>query len=560
MIEIQDLSVKYRHDGKTFEALSSLNLKIEYGDYLAIIGPNGSGKSTLVKALCGLIVPDSGSITIMGQKVIPGNFGRDFFAKVALVFQEPQGQFLMPSVEIEIKTVLENLGLTIEKQRLKFNEIVHDFSLSEIIYSKPDELSGGQMQIVNLACALAVSPQVLILDEPTTFLDPSYRKQLLDFLEKFHHDGLTVIHVTQYPDEALRADKVCIIDRGILAIAGKSAEILSSEQVLSAHGISIPQKISCRKYLGINLESDEELASFEKSLKTAEAVKSKSGVLSNAGVAEVISIQDLKFSYRKNGFLLDIPELKLRKNEITALIGPTGCGKSTLAWLISGLIKPHSGQLALSGKPLTTYSNIDLRKMIGLTWQLPDLALIGPTIEDDLIFSLENLGIDNADISDILSRVRLSGFENRIVDSLSGGEKRKLQIANILATNPQIIILDEPSAFLDPMSQAELADIIKSFKSVDRSLLVIGHDLHFISDVADRVIGMQAGLIKYDVPSNEFFDNPEYLSKIDMPVDPAIKLRQAIMKKNILLPFSSLNISKIADYLKNNGFISTDFS
>ena len=173
MIEIDNISVTYKSGERKILALSSVNLTIEDGEFLSVLGPNGSGKSTLVKALCGLVEFDEGSIMINGSEVFPGKFSDTLFGKIGVVFQEPSGQFLMPSVRKEIEAVLENLGLDYPRQIERFEEIVDKFQLDRILHIPPDKLSPGQMQIVNLAVAFTVGSEVLILDEPTTFLDLS---------------------------------------------------------------------------------------------------------------------------------------------------------------------------------------------------------------------------------------------------------------------------------------------------------------------------------------------------------------------------------------------------
>jgi energy-coupling factor transporter ATP-binding protein EcfA2 len=269
----------------------------------------------------------------------------------------------------------------------------------------------------------------------------------------------------------------------------------------------------------------------------------------------VLSIDNLKFEYSDGLFSLNIENLYFHREEITALVGPAGSGKSTLAFLLAGLREPEKGQISFAGSPLASYPMRELRRAIGLTWQMPDFVMIGPTVKDDIEFGLENLGIDSIDIESVLAQVDLAGFENRIVDTLSGGEKRKLSLAGILATRPEYLILDEPAAFLDTLSILELIEVIRKTAVDGRGILIIGHDLEFISELAQRVIGIKDGRILFDVPATEFFSDGSFLVKLGLPPSPMVRFRQKLLEQGLAIPFASLNPEKIVEYLKSMGIM-----
>jgi energy-coupling factor transporter ATP-binding protein EcfA2 len=498
MIDIENIIIRYREDDPLSEAISGFSLQIAKGEYLAILGRNGSGKSTLIRAICGSIKLNNGRIKINGKDVRAGKFGEDLFGLVGAVFQEPQGQFLMRNVKAEIITVLENLGLTIIEQNQRLIDLCDKFNLNSLLDSKPEYLSGGQMQLVNLACALASNPSILLLDEPTTFLDLKYKNIFLEYLRRLHESGMTIIHITQFPNEAMDADRVCVIESGKLKFNGRQSELFSNEILLSEYQISRPYNANVTDFGRRN----SDLTSSKISPNNA-----------------IMVVDNISFSYPDKCFSVRIDKLKFYPGQITGLIGPIGSGKTTLALLLSGLNETKSGQIIYAGKIISNYSSKELRKHIGITWQLPDLALIGPTVKDDIQFSLDALHIENVDIRGILSSVGLAGFENRIVDTLSGGEKRKLSIAGILASSPDFIILDEPSAFLDPKSQSEIVEIILKLSESGKGILLIGHDLFFISQLADRIIGIKNGSVCFDIPSSDFFADKAYLDKIGINPD-----------------------------------------
>jgi len=553
VIEIKNISVIYRSGERKIPALSSVNLAIENGEFLSVMGPNGSGKSTLVKALCGLVELDEGGILINGSEVVAGGFPDTLFGKIGVVFQEPSGQFLMPSVRKEIEAVLENLGLDYPRQLERFEEIVDKFQLDHMLQIPPDKLSPGQMQIVNLAVAFTVGSEVLILDEPTTFLDFRARRLFLDHIKRINDDGRTVIHVTQYTDEALRSQKTCLMDSGCVAAVGESRRVLSDEKLLARCRLSLPVTIEFENQFGFGIDDREQSSRFASGIKLNRVVHS----IGKTRNKPVLLVDSLAFSYRESGFSLNIDKLRLNENQVVGLVGASGSGKSTLALLLAGIIKPHGGGIEYHNKiPLQDrYS-----KFVGLSWQMPDPVLIGPTVENDLRLALSRLGENDTHPDSLLEVTGMKGFEDRIVDTLSGGEKRKLSLASVLAARPGYLILDEPAAFLDPVSQEELKNVIKTILPKLIGALIIGHDLVFLSELVDRIIGIKNGAIAFDLPAPEFFSNVEYGRDIGLGEDPMITFRQTLLESGIELPVSTLRPAEIMRYLKKSSRPADDFS
>ena len=554
MIDINNITVRYPGSADENPAISSFDLHLNSGEYIALLGANGSGKSTLIKALCGLIEIEKGEIIVDGKNVRAGRFGDDFFGIVAAVFQEPGGQFLMSTVEREIVAVLQNLGLTLEDQERRFKNVVKRFSLENILYRKPENLSGGQMQIVNLACAAAISPRVLLLDEPMTFLDTSYRESMLDMIDEFYRDGLTIMHVTQYPDEALRAGKAAIMDCGALIAVGEPESILGDEECLRRCRLVMPKRLLCKKKLGFDYADAGAMESHclkigysNAALRTDSPEKIENGDL-------ILKAINIGFAYPDGSFTLAIDRLNLCRGGVTGLIGPAGSGKSTLAFLLAGLLKPLSGEIIIDGLPLPKYENKKLREKVGISWQMPEAILVGPTVADDLWLIIDNLRLVDVDLKEILRRTNLAGYEDRMVDSLSGGEKRKVSLAGALVADPELIILDEPSAFLDPYSQIELIEIIKDSARAGKTILLIGHDLPFLAEVSDRIIGISGGRLMFDLPSLEFFNEPAYLEPLGLSAEPLIELRHRLVQKGIEMKNPSIDPAYLAGCLEPRAF------
>jgi energy-coupling factor transport system ATP-binding protein len=524
-------------------------LHFKRGEYVAIMGSNGSGKSTLLKAICGLIQLDLGQIRVLNKVVRSGGFGRDFFGQVGVVFQEPESQFLMRDVKTEIISVLQNLGASLIAQQNKFDSLVERFNLANILDQKPENLSGGQMQLVNLACALAAEPKILLLDEPTSFLDSFNKATLLGLLDVLTRAGVTIIHITQYPDEAARAGRIIILDNGKLAHDCPPVEMWDNTDLLTTYKLQPPPNSQFRKLFGFGIDDVPKAKELCKNFKLPDAIPITQETSSlKSSDNSVLSILNLDFHYPKSGFSLKIPNLGFSKGKVVGLIGATGSVNSTLAFLIAGLISPDSGLIECFGKPVAGYSIKELRSKIGITWQLPDLIMLGPTVKDDIEFTLNNLDIENVNIGLLLNRVGLDGFGNRIVDTLSGGEKRKLSLADVLATDPDFIIFDEPTAFLDPNSQQELSVIISNLAKEGRGIIIAGHDLNFISNLSDRIIGIRAGRIVSDLPAPIFFSNNSNLAALDLPPHPIVAFRQTLSEQGCPLPYGSLSLDKIRQF------------
>jgi energy-coupling factor transport system ATP-binding protein len=554
VIEINDISVTYKSGDKRIPALSSVNLNIEKGEYLSILGPNGSGKSTLVKALCGLVPLADGSIEIFGKRILHDVFSKELFGKVGVVFQEPSGQFLMPTVRKEIEAPLQNLGLNYSDQQKRFDEIVERFEINNILESSPENLSPGQMQMINLAVAFSIGSEILILDEPTTFLDLKFRRLFLEYVQEINDEGRTVVHVTQYPDEALLSKKIAVMDSGRVVVKGDPYAIMSDAEYLKRYRLSSPREIEFKKQFGFGFDDSEGVKGFIGSLKKIASSES----IPRTENKTSISAGDLFFSYPDGHFSISIDALNLYENQIVGLIGPSGSGKSTLALLLAGIIKPQKGNIEYYEKKISDID--DFRKIMGLCWQMPDPVLIGPAVEDDLLLSLKYGGRQDMSVESLLKKVGLAGFCSRIVDTLSGGEKRKLSLASVLAAKPEYLLLDEPAAFLDPVSQIELKDTVKNVLRNVKGALVISHDLSFLSDLADRIIGLRDGKIAFDVPAEKFFSYPEYSRIIDLEIDPMIRFRNKLAETGIQIPCNSLNPKTIREFLEVSSIAPNNFA
>jgi energy-coupling factor transporter ATP-binding protein EcfA2 len=446
-------------------AIDNLSLDIFENEFLAILGGNGSGKSSLAKLLAGLAGNYSGDIFYKGEPVI--NYDRDIFSDVAMILQEPQNQILMPSVNEEIAMPLENRQVPPEQITEKVNQIAGLFGLGEMLDKKTDKLSGGQITALALATALVIDPKVLILDEPDSHLDQSSRDILADFIKK-NKGRLTFILISQYPESAKNADRCLILEDGYQLFLGPADQLFQDE----------PLKEKSRL--------------FPKSPKTNESKANHPGKYPDR-FPPILSLKNVSFSYDKvNSVIRDI-NLEIYPGEKIGLAGLSGSGKSTLGLLMAGLLKPERGEIILNNSPIQKLPIKQLRQAVTMSMQFPERALIGHTVKEDIAFgpiNLEYPDIENQ-VAQKLRQFRLENLGTRHPFTLSGGQKRRAGLAGIMAIDSSIVILDEPTAAMDPQSTAEFIEWLDH--DMDHTFVIISHDQSLFSSVCQSMIYLKTG-------------------------------------------------------------------
>lgn len=475
-------------------ALRDLTLDIYENEYLVVLGANGSGKSSLGRLLAGLAGDFTGQLFHRGQEVI--DYKRDVFADTAMVLQEPQNQLLMQTVREELALPLKNRSVGNEDIELKIEKIGERFGLKELFNKNPDELSGGQITTLAIAAALITDPRAIILDEPDSHLDSTIRKTLDDFIRQYRHCK-TIILISQYPLSAQEADRVIIFNKGQLVAQGAPSEILDDTALLSKNNLKIPK--------GKNILSIKK--------KETENLQQHNDADNNDAL---ITFNNVYFAYDNGKDVLKGIDLKLYRGQKVALVGPSGSGKTTLGLIIAGLLRSNRGEVSLDGKNTDIHSNKTRRYPVTMAMQFPERAMFEETVADDIAFGPKNLGKNDiyGIVDEQLSNFKIIAISKRHPFSLSGGEKRKAALAGILAMERETIILDEPSAALDPASTDELIELINSYQN--KTVVVISHDLDFIAATCSRIIGMKAGNIICDLSTAYFFSNRDIIKQLDL--------------------------------------------
>jgi energy-coupling factor transporter ATPase len=566
MIELKQVSYKYKIDEKQFVlALEDVNLQLKEGESVAIIGSNGSGKTTLAKLLSSLIMPVDGKVKVDGLDTGDKNSQKLIRQKVGIVFQNPDNQLISTSVEREIAFGLENLALPYEEMRKRVEWALEYFHLERYRNHPPHKLSGGEKQRVALASVLSMQPKYLILDEPTSLLDAQGKREILYLVQKLTTERhVTVIHITQFPEEAVNADRVLVMHEGKILLDGPPIQVFKQKELLEKIGFEVPFAVKIRfalerkgwphteEYLTLDDLVAHIVQQIEKGKRLLPAFaadcgrrKADGGQQSAIHPSPQIKMKEVSYLYNQGlptkRKALDRINLEIRKREFIGLIGPTGSGKSTLVQHLNGLLVPTSGEIWIDGENLGS-KNVDLRKIrqkVGLVFQFPELQLFEDTVYADIAFGPKNLRLSEEKIDSRVKksmeqvRMDFDHFAFRSPFSLSGGEQRKVAIAGILALSPEILILDEPTCGLDGKSTREIKKLLKELNSNGVTVILISHNMDLIAELAHKIILLDQGKLLAFCDKEEFFKDAGRIKAVGLDLPQVSDLIWKLREKGI---------------------------
>jgi energy-coupling factor transporter ATPase len=575
MIELKNVSFSYRLEkGKEVLALDDVSLKLKEGEFVAIIGANGSGKTTLARLLNSLTVPSSGKVLVDELDTSDKNLQKLVRLKVGMVFQNPDNQIISTTVEREIAFGLENLALPIEELKERVEWALSTFNLQEYRNHPPHNLSGGEKQKISLASVLAMKPSYLVLDEPTSLLDAKGKHEVNSLIEELARE-LTVIHITQFPEEATSARRVLVVDRGKIVLDGPPARVFSQVTELRKMGLGVPVACEIIEELrkgGIKLKSgilkvDELIDEIQnlntKPKKQVELNFSRENLGNQVchSVEPLIQAENLSFVYNQGlpteKKALDGIDFEIEKGDFIGLIGSTGSGKSTLVQHLNALLQPTEGRVWIDKRDLTD-KHIDLKKIrqkVGLVFQFPELQLFEDTVFDDIAFGPRNLGLSEQEIT---KRVRecmaelgldFETFAPRSPFSLSGGEQRKAAIAGILALNPEVLILDEPTAGLDNQGVEQIKNVLLKLNRDGTTIILISHNLDLVAELTKSILLLDKGKIVCFCKKEEFFREPERLYSAGLKPPLLLEFISKLSRKGFKIFPSLFTIEELASEL-----------
>ncbi|MBP5655784.1 MAG: energy-coupling factor transporter ATPase [Clostridiales bacterium] len=511
------------------KALDGISLQIEKGSYTAVVGPNGSGKSTLAKLIDILEEPDEGRIVVFGRDTSSEDAFWDIRRKCSIIFQNPDNQIVGTTVEEDVAFGPENLGVPLPELRERVDQALKDAGLYELRTRQSSALSGGQKQKLAIAGAIAMHPDILIMDESTAMLDPRSRKEVLDIVEAMRiRDNLTLITITHDMTEAARAGKILVIKDGKLALEGTCGQVFSQKNTIEEMSLVLPVEYSFAYKLADMSKGTltEEDLSGKENLRNAcvrelkkirrEDIPAKPPSMSKAEDEVILSAEDLTYSYDGGKTLaLDHVTLDVRKGEILVIAGRTGCGKTTLITHFNGIIKPSSGKVTVLGMDSRDKKNVmKIRQKVGLVFQYPEYQLFDETVFKDISYGLKKAGVPESEFEQrVHEACRKTGFREEFLYKspfeLSGGQQRRAAIAGVLVMEPEILVMDEPGAGLDPKGRTAMFNMIKALRDSGTTVIIVSHNMDDSAIVADRICYMKAGRIVKIAPPSEVFEGDD---------------------------------------------------
>ena len=546
-------------------AVDSVSLDVEKGEFIAILGHNGSGKSTLAKHINAILMPTSGILYVNGKDTADARNIWDIRQSAGMVFQNPDNQIIETVVEEDVGFGPENLGVETEEIWKRVESALGKVGMLEFRKHSPSRLSGGQKQRVAIAGVLAMHPDCIVLDEPTAMLDPHGRKEVIQTLKELNEkEKVTIILITHHMNEAALADKIFVMNEGKIALQGTPKEVFSHYDEMKKIGLDVPVSTEIahglKKYgwhMPDDIISEEELLdSIKKNLPekaekgTEHRVKQKNESKAEQDNREaqqqkdsgevILSLRDVNYIYSADTVYrrhaLKNVSLDIWKGEFIAVIGHTGSGKSTLIQHLNGLNKPSSGKILYKGQDISekSFKLSDLRKKVGLVFQYPEYQLFETTVLLDVAFGPKNLGCDREQAEQqAREALALVGLPEECYEmspfELSGGQKRKAAIAGVLAMNPEVLILDEPTAALDPYGRDEILSILEDLhRKKNITILLVSHSMDEVARFAQRIIVMDKGEILMDGTPADIFRRHKELEEIGLAAPQAMYIMKEL--------------------------------
>lgn len=605
MIDCRGVSFSY--DGVT-PALDGIDLNIEDGEFFCILGGNGSGKSTFAKHLNALLQPDAGTVRINGMDASDPELVYDIRSTAGMVFQNPDDQLVATLVEDDVAFGPENLGVPSAQIAQRVREALKGVGLVGFERHETHALSGGQKQRVALAGVLAMEPRVLILDEASSMLDPRGRKGLMKVCRALHDRGMTIVMITHFMEEAAEADRVAVFRAGRVAMLGAPEEILTRADELAQLNLDMPASCCLGRALrakGVPVcaqvrEADmvAEIAQVYAERSGADVAgrpsASDSRVLDHASSAAdgmvasepVIEISHLSHSYslsarerrrwRKRSttvgasgkqalwgndpnspWALRDVSLTVRRGEFLGLAGHTGSGKSTLVQHLNGLIRPQEGSVCALGLDLSSKKGAAaVKAKVGVVFQYPERQLFAETVAQDVAFGPRNLGLPQDEVvrrvTTSLARVGLdlAAIGDKSPFELSGGQQRRVAFAGVLAMEPEVLVLDEPMAGLDPAARRDFLELIDRLHREGLTVVMVSHSMDDLANCCDRIVVLNEGAVFADGTPAQVFAHANELKSIGLGVSAAQRMALSLVQAGVPLRCDKLyTVESLADEL-----------
>jgi len=518
---VEDVSFTY-HGGEK-PALRELRFSQPRGHMIGIMGASNAGKSTLAKCL-NRIVPEfesgelRGAIRILGRP-IDGLRVADVASSVGMVFQDFESQLFSTNVTHEVAFALEQARMSRDEMTPRIASAIEAVGLAGFEHRDPTSLSGGQKQRLAIASVLALRPSLIVLDEPTTDLDPEGRAEVFDLIRSLRAQGLSLIVIEHEAEELRGCDRMLLLRDGSVLADGTPADLMSRLELFDQCGVRPPgiNEVLAKLGIGGHAQSvdDAEVAIRRAFPKVRDALEraappppSRDSPHLQSGVP-LVEVHNVSFAYPEGQSVLDSINLSIHPGEFLAIIGQNGSGKTTLAKHIVGLLTPGRGRVLLGGRDRATLRPSETAREAAYVFQNPDHQLFAPTVAEEVAFGPRNFGLDAGEVARRSAEVLQAVGMELLVDSdpflLSKGERQRVAVASVLALRPRLLILDEPTTGLDYREQRRMMALVSDLNRSGIAIVMITHTPWLVAEYARRVILMRAGRVLFDGPVRELF-------------------------------------------------------
>ena len=562
----------------TQRAIDEVDIQIDKGRFIAILGHNGSGKSTFAKHINALLVPGGGTMWVGGRDTKDEDELWNIRQSAGMVFQNPDNQIIATVVEEDVGFGPENLGVPTKEIWQRVDDALEKVGMTEYRYRSPNKLSGGQKQRVAIAGVVAMRPECIVLDEPTAMLDPNGRKEVIRTVRDLQkQEKVTVILITHYMEEVTDADYIYVMDKGKVVMEGKPEQIFSKVDLLKHYRLDVPQATAvadelirkgfpvsagtltrealCREVVSLARERGRIQDPLGKEVYRDE-------VKSRPDEDPVLRLKNLNYIYNPGTayekHAMKGVDLDIWQGEFIGIIGHTGSGKSTLIQHLDGLIRATGGELFFQGENIYQegYSMKTLRQQVGLVFQYPEHQLFEADVLSDVCFGPKNQGLSDEECRQRAKEaLQMVGFPETLYNAspfdLSGGQKRRGAIAGVLAMRPKVLVLDEPTAGLDPKGRDDILDQIALLqKTTHMTVILVSHSMEDVARYVDRIIVMNRGEKIFDDTPKRVFRHYKRLEEVGLAAPEVTYLMHELRAQGIPVSTDITLVEEAADEIE----------
>ena len=562
----------------TQRAIDEVDIQIEKGRFIAILGHNGSGKSTFAKHINALLVPGGGTMWVGGRDTKDEGELWNIRQSAGMVFQNPDNQIIATVVEEDVGFGPENLGVPTKEIWQRVDDALEKVGMTEYRYRSPNKLSGGQKQRVAIAGVVAMRPECIVLDEPTAMLDPNGRKEVIRTVRDLQkQEKVTVILITHYMEEVTDADYIYVMDKGKVVMEGKPEQIFSKVDLLKHYRLDVPQATAvadelirkgfpvsagtltrealCREVVSLARERGRIQDPLGKEVYRDEVKSRPDG-------DPVLRLKNLNYIYNPGTayekHAMKSVDLDIWQGEFIGIIGHTGSGKSTLIQHLDGLIRATGGELFFQGENIYQegYSMKTLRQQVGLVFQYPEHQLFEADVLSDVCFGPKNQGLSDEECRQRAKEaLQMVGFPETLYNAspfdLSGGQKRRVAIAGVLAMRPKVLVLDEPTAGLDPKGRDDILDQIALLqKTTHMTVILVSHSMEDVARYVDRIIVMNRGEKIFDDTPKRVFRHYKRLEEVGLAAPEVTYLMHELRAQGIPVSTDITLVEEAADEIE----------